>query len=480
MAEDDIYGNKARYEGFIARLQTLTLDPNLRKRDGRGKRGKYRCRNPENLKHFRTLHTIFQARDTSYIRRTRLLQSLTFISDHTTKYLPELTREDINEIMASMHDAYKAPKSKETFIRDTRHIWKTLFPETDIHGRPDDTITPYPVRHLSARIDKSRQKMRRDKLTQTEIDQLIQYFNKDPRIQAYITLALESLARPQEILYLKIGNTELHDNHAIIWLTEHGKEGTGLLQCIDSYPYLLKWLSQHPNATNKNAPLFLNTGNTNTLKKMRPENINKMLHTACKVLGIDKPITCYSLKRNGVTMRRLNGQTDMEIQHAARWTSTKHLQTYDLSNQTEALNRELQKRGLAPTNPTSPPQTNKKCLYCQATNGKTETICTQCKRPLDRTAIIQETQKKEHEVQQLQTQITTLNQQLQTAKTQILQEIMNTITQNKTNKPNKPNKHKHHNHGKNWKNQKSNGTVAVNTKELNNSQPLNTSMPRCR
>lgn len=438
MAEDDIYGNKARYEGFIARLQSLTLDPQLRMRDGRGKRGKYRCRNPENLKHYRALHSIFQAKDTSYVRRTRLLQSLTFICDHTTKYLPELTREDINEIMASMHDAYKAPKSKETFIRDTRHIWKTLFPETDTHGRSDDTITPYAVRHLSARIDKSRQKMRKDKLTQTEIDQLIEYFNKDPRIQAYITLALESLARPQEILYLKIGNTELHDNHAVIWLTEHGKEGTGLLQCIDSYPYLLKWLSQHPNANNKNAPLFLNTGNTNTLKKLRPENINKMLHTACKVLGIDKPITCYSLKRNGVTMRRLNGQTDMEIQHAARWTSTKHLQAYDLSNQTEALNRELQKRGLAPNTPTTPPQKNKTCAYCNATNGKTETICQNCKRPLNRTAIIQEAQQKEQQVQQLQNQIATLNQQFEAAKTQMLKEIMTTITQNKKTKQPKP------------------------------------------
>ncbi len=433
MPEDDIYCNKARYEYFMSRLDLLVKDPKDRMRDRRGKRGKYVCKNPENLQHYRSLHTIFQAKDLSYIRRFRIFQSLNFICHNTNKNLSDLTRQDINEVMANMHDVYKSPRSKETFIRDTKHIWKTLFPETDQKGRPDETIVPYPVRHLCAKIDKSKQKMRSDKLSPEEINQIIQYFNKEPRIQAYITLALESLARPQEILYLKIGNIETLDNYAKIWLTEHGKEGTGLLQCIDSYPYLLKWLSQHPCPTNKKAPLFLNTGTHNTLKKLRPENINKNLRKACKDLEIDKPITCYSLKRNGVTLRRLRGDTDMEIQHAARWTSTKHLKTYDLSNQNEALNRELQKRGLLPEAQNNTPLGTQKCAYCQTTSGQTETICPNCKRPLNRTAIIAEAAQKEQHIQELQQQINSFNEQYTQIKQQLIQELTQQLTTKQVN-----------------------------------------------
>ena len=85
----------------------------------------------------------------------------------------------------------------------------------------------------------------------------------------------------------------------------------------------------------------------NRCKQMKPKNVNKMIRKACKDLQIDKPITCYSLKRNGVTMRRLRGESDVEIQHAARWTSTKQLKTYDLSSQDEAFKNRSSKTWFA-------------------------------------------------------------------------------------------------------------------------------------
>jgi hypothetical protein len=46
-------------------------------------------------------------------------------------------------------------------------------------------------------------------------------------MQAYISLAVESLARPQELLYLKVRDVETHENYARISISEHGKEGIG-------------------------------------------------------------------------------------------------------------------------------------------------------------------------------------------------------------------------------------------------------------
>jgi len=424
MAEEDIYGNMKKYERFKSRMDSLLVPSDKNPRKGVKR---YFCINPENLEHIKKLLLHFEARDLSYIRRIRLIQSMKFCVHHLKKNMLACSREDINGIMAAMHSAYKSPKSKETFIIDLKFIWRTLFPEKDEKERIDETLVPYPVRHLSARTDKSRQKLRQDKLSWDEFEKLVDYFSSEPRMQAYLTLALESLARPQELLYLRIKDVELHDNYARIYLSEHGKEGVGLLQCIDSYPYLLKWLDAHPLKKDKTSFLFINTGYTNKHKQLKPVNVNKLIRIACKSLNIDKPITCYSLKRNGVTIRRLRGESDMEIQHVARWTSTKQLKTYDLSTQDEAFKLALEKRGIINSDkPLAESTKTKVCAFCNEQAGFSEMFCPRCKRPLDRSIIVEE-KNKDDEIAALKRSLT----DFQSLKEQIKNDILNDITGNK-------------------------------------------------
>ncbi len=221
MAENDIYNNKERYENFKKNLANITIEPRKKSK------GKYYCKNSRNIKHFEKLFNIFEAKDTSYVRRCRLLQTLKVVTYATEKELSECNREDTGKIIAFMHGNCKSPKSKQDFIRDIKYMWRMLFQEIDEMGRPDETIMPYAVRHLSARIDKSKEKLRNDRLTWEEFEKIMNYFSKDARMQAYLFLALESLGRPQELLYIKIKDVELYDSYAKIWISEHGKEGTG-------------------------------------------------------------------------------------------------------------------------------------------------------------------------------------------------------------------------------------------------------------
>jgi len=422
MAEDDIYGNKGRYEQFKNNLDSFLIPPS-----SKSKRRKYYCKNPDNLKYFKQLFIQFEAKDLSYIRRRRILHTMKFIVYSTKKHLKDCDRKDIDKIMSLMHETHKSPSSKETFIRDLKYVWKILFPETDEKGRPDETIVPYAVRHISGKIDKSRQKLRNDKLTWEEFEQIVDYFSSDPRMQLYLTLSLESLVRPQELLYVRLESIECHDSYAKVFISEHGKEGTGLLQCIDSYPYLIKWLDQHPQKNNGKAFLFVNIGNTNTLKQLKPSNINKMIRKACKDLKINKPITCYSLKRNGVTMRRLRGESDMEIQHAARWTSTKQLKTYDLSSQDEAFKLALEKRGLLKQDKHSEKGLKTKtCFFCKEKAGFSEINCPKCKRPLDRDTVLEQ-QKKDEKIQQLKITITNMDNRFDSIKQEIIRELTEEI-----------------------------------------------------
>jgi integrase len=427
MAEDDIYGSRKKYERFKENLNAFLQPPKEKEKN----RKKYYCKNEDNLQYFRQLFTCFAARDMSFIRRLRVLQTMRFIVNAMTKDLVECKRDDINQLMAFMHDTYNSPGSKQTFIKDLKFIWKTLFPEKDEKGRLDDTIVPYAVRHISGKIDKSRQKLRQDKLTWEEFERIVNYFSNEPRIQAFLTLSLESLSRPQELLYVRLGNVELHNNYARIFISEHGKEGTGILQCIDSYPYLIKWLNQHPLKKDKQAFLFINTGTTNNCKQLKPKNVNKMIRKACKELEINKPITCYSLKRNGVTIRRLRGESDMEIQHAARWTSTKQLKTYDLSSQDEAFKLALEKRGLIrPEQRTKEVLRTKSCPFCNEVVGFGEIICPKCRHTVDRGAILSEKEKDE-QLQQLRMLAENKANERERMKQELKQEILQQILREK-------------------------------------------------
>ncbi len=393
MAVDDIYGNKGRYERFLSRLNELVVPPEEREFFHRkGGRARYICKNSVNLKYFRKLAKVCDHRDLAYVHRNRLMSILKMAVHVFEKDLAEVKREDIDILMVFMFSRYKGYESQRKFVKRLRTIWKWLFPVLDEEGRIDDSRFPYPVRHLSMKsIDKSKHTLRNDRLTFEEFQRLVQYFERDARMQALITLAVESLGRPQEILMRQLKDVEIYDTYAKVWL-EKGKEGGGLLQCIDSFSYLVKWIEQHPYKGDGRAFIFINLKGKRSGMLMKPENANKHLRKACRHLGLDKRITMYSLKRAGVTFRRLRGDSDVQIQHAARWTSTAQLQTYDLSQQEDAFQMELKKRGLIEDDGVYDIQ-SKRCIFCGKVNGFTADYCVQCRRPLDPGKIEEQMQK---------------------------------------------------------------------------------------
>src|SRR3989338_1640619 len=381
MPEDDIYKSKRRYESFVKLVENgeFLLQPEKRKRSAGT--AKYYCRNKENIKYFYRLFDSFEAQDLSYIRRGRILCNFRLICYIAEKDLAKLEREDIDKIVAYMHKTHKSPTSKADFVKVIKRTWRTLFPEKDEKGRIDESLCPYAVRHLRTNGDKSRQKAREDKLTWEEYESIVKYFSDNPRMQAYLTLAVESLGRPQELLYTKIKDLEVYENYAKLNISEHGKEGIGILQCIDSFPYVMKWFNQHPLKDNPKEFLFIN----DKKRQLTPKVVGKYLKKACLNLRIYKPVTPYSLKRNGVTFARLRGESDVEIQHKARWTSTKQLKTYDMSNQEEAFWMAQAKRGLIGDPGKAIPAANPKaCRFCGFERiGFTDELCPRCWHVLD-------------------------------------------------------------------------------------------------
>ena len=90
----------------------------------------------------------FETKDISFVRRMRLLADMKMIVYCTEKDLSSLERDDIDKVIKYTNTVL-SPRSKRDFILDIKHLWRVLFPEKDQKGRPDETITPYVVRHLN-------------------------------------------------------------------------------------------------------------------------------------------------------------------------------------------------------------------------------------------------------------------------------------------------------------------------------------------
>lgn len=387
MATNDIYNSKLKYENFKNNLDKLLLKPE--ERNSKRYAGKYYCKNKGNLRNYKKLFTVFDTRDLSYIRRIRLLNSFRLITYAMSKDLAKCNRDDINEIIAFMHKTYPSPKTKQDFIKDIKLFWKWLFPEKDSKGRIDDTSFPYVVRHLSTRIDRSKEVSRNDRLTIEEIEKLFDYFSNDIQMEAYLRVSFESLIRPQELLYVKLKDIEVNDEHIKIHISEHGKEGIGWSFIVDSRKFLLDWINKHPYKNNNNSFLFICESNRYKGQQLKPHLINRKLRKVLKILNIDKELTCYSLKRNGVTYLRAIGIDDLIIQRQARWTSSRQLKVYDKTTSEDALHLYLVKKGIVKDeNLTKLSPLNRQCHFCTAVNPSTNRFCDNCKRSLDIKEII--------------------------------------------------------------------------------------------
>ncbi len=379
MVKDDIYGYKGTYERLLATLDQFALQPDER-RSGR-LRGIYYCKNSKNLEYFRKMAVKLDSRDTSYIRRCKLFYTLRIICHATTKDLAECGPDDLDEIVAFAYTRLNKPKTKTDFIADIQFLWRQLLPEVDPQGRLDLTTTPYPVRHLKAKIDKSQEEERKDKLTWDEFMKLINYFSSHPSVQAFLITMFDGYGRPQETAFARIRSLKIFDGYGKIMISEHGKEGIGFLPLTLSFPYVMKWYSQHPFKSDPDAYLFLDEKK----KQLHPDTVNDLLKKACAELGIGKHITCYSFKRNGITTDLANGVPPQDVKYKSRWTSMRPLNSYDMNTQEDAFQRDLTRKGLLTDTKGqhSTPKT-KQCPFCSfAQIGFSEDTCPKCLRLVD-------------------------------------------------------------------------------------------------
>lgn len=363
MAEEDAYGNKRRFERRAAEFRSWVKGAKACRR-GQRKR-KYLILNRDNVRHFKRLCEVLDARNISYVRRNRYLDVLVFICAHTNKNLARIKQHDVDKIVAAGHEVHRTRASKKTFLSLVENILRAL----GVRG-----VT------LSRRVDRSLER-RFDRASFEDICRIIRFLRNDCLFRAFVTTILETFIRPQELVWRTMKDVTVvrRDGRAVyarVDVSSHGKEGTKVVQIKDTLCYFMDWYDQHPHANDPDAYLFPHM--TDLRSRLDVSTATEKLKRIGRRLGVKGRLSSYELKTLGVTFACHRLDDPKLIQAQAGWASIEQLATYDKTTTEDVLNAALARDGLLDDDAPMPIIRPKDCP-CGAVVGFAQATCPVCK-----------------------------------------------------------------------------------------------------
>jgi integrase/recombinase XerD len=159
---------------------------------------------------------------------------------------------------------------------------------------------PAEVRWLKTNIRKDRLSLpaEGDLLTPEEARQLVRVADH-PRDKAFISALYESGGRIGEVATPLIRDVTFEKVGCRVMV--NGKTGPRPILLVESAHYLATWLSMHPNRENRDAPLWVNIGNTKRGQPLQYGNVRKLLKTLFQKAGIKKRCNPHLFRHSSAT-----------------------------------------------------------------------------------------------------------------------------------------------------------------------------------
>lgn len=137
-----------------------------------------------------------------------------------------------------------------------------------------------------------------DVLTEEDVQEPIDSTTSS-RTQAFIALLGETGARIGELMDLSVG--DLRDHKHGMQIVIDGKTEQRRIPLISSIPQIRKWLNDHPNPGDNDAPLWAKFQQSGKGERVSYRYILKSLKNAGENAGIDKPMNPYHFRHSRAT-----------------------------------------------------------------------------------------------------------------------------------------------------------------------------------
>ena len=197
----------------------------------------------------------------------RTLCLLSKFHDNDKKF-ENMTRRDILDFL----DSYRKPEAADPLHKwiGTYNLFRSLLirffkwvhsPNIEYIKRPKPPV----VDNISLLKRKEQSTYKPTDLWTAQDDLLFLKYCPSKRMKCYHTISSDLSARPSEILKLRIKDVvwKRNGDKQFAEVLINGKTGSRSLLLVDSIPYVKDYInSEHPQASNPNAPLISGTGKT--------------------------------------------------------------------------------------------------------------------------------------------------------------------------------------------------------------------------
>jgi len=306
-------------------------------------------------------------------RTLRYLHDLPRLSEMLGKDVESATKADMERVLRAMEDTDYSPRTKLDFKVTVKRFYKWL------NGGEE---YPECVRWIKTGSKLSNEKIPDALLTEEEVKKAIGAC-RNSRDRALLSALWESGCRVSELLTLHIGHVAIEET--ITRITVHGKTGMRRIPLLDSTPYLVEWLDDHPFKEEPNAPLWVGIGNPGRGRRLEYGAFRKMLRETARRVDIKKDVNPHNFRHSRATFLAKH-LTEAQMNQYFGWVRGSdmpatyvHLSGRDIDESILKMrgllkpNEEAVESSLAPI----------PCPRCKLMNKATGKFCMRCGAVLD-------------------------------------------------------------------------------------------------
>ncbi len=224
-----------------------------------------------------------------FARTLRYLHDLPRLAEMIGKDLEKATKADVERVLRAMENTDYSPRTKLDFKVTVKRFYKWL------NGGEE---YPESVRWVRTGSKLNNEKIPDALLTEEDVKKTIGAC-RNSRDRALLSTLWESGCRVSELLTLKVGHLAIEET--ITRITVHGKTGMRRVPLLDSTPYLVEWLDNHPSKEEPTAPLWVGIGNPGRGKRLEYAALRKMLRETARRAEVKKDVNPHNFRHSRAT-----------------------------------------------------------------------------------------------------------------------------------------------------------------------------------
>jgi len=308
-----------------------------------------------------------------FARTLRYLHDLPRLAQMIGKDLEKATKADMERVLRAFEDTDYSPRTKLDFKVTVKRFYKWL------NGGEE---YPESVRWIKTGAKLNNEKIPDALLTEEDVKKMIGACHNS-RDRALLSALWESGCRVSELLTSNVGQVTIEET--ITRITVHGKTGMRRVPLLDSTPYLVEWLDDHPFKDEPSAPLWVGIGNPGRGKRLEYGALRKMLREIARRAGIKKDVNPHNFRHSRATFLAKH-LTEAQMNQYFGWVRGSdmpatyvHLSGRDIDESILKMrgllkpNEDVVESSLAPV----------PCPRCKLINKATGKFCMRCGAVLD-------------------------------------------------------------------------------------------------